>query len=130
MCMCMCVCGDVCGGGWHACVRAQTLVRLCATLCTVALQTPLSMGFSRQDYWSGLPCLSSGDLPDPGIDSLSSPASAGRFFTTSATWEARGVCRVCIFYNAVVILTSETCPTEKAVDKGVISMFLLKLPLY
>ena len=119
----MCVCGGVCGGGWHACVRARTLVRLCVTLCTVALQTPLSMGFSRQDYWSGLP-------PDPGIDSLSSAASAGRFFTTSATWEARSVCRMCVFYNAVVILTGETCPTEKAVGKGVISTFLLKLLLY
>ena len=71
-------------------MRAQTLVRLCATLCTVALQTPLSMGFSRQDYWSGLPCPLPGDLPDPGIEptSLMSPALAGRFFTTSATGEA------------------------------------------
>ena len=122
----MCVCGGVCGG---VCVRAQTLVQLRVTLCTVALQTPLSMGFSRQDYWSGLPCLSSGDLPDPGTDSRLLPL-AGRFFTTSATWEARGVCRVCIFYNAVVILTGETCSTGKAVDKGVISTFLLKLLLY
>ena len=62
------MCGGVCGG---VCVRAQTLVQLRVTLCTVALQTPLSMGFSRQDYWSGLPCLSSGDLPDPGIEPTS-----------------------------------------------------------
>ena len=34
----------------------------------VAHQSPLSMGFSRQDYWSGLPCLSPGDFPDPGIE--------------------------------------------------------------
>ena len=62
------------------------------TLRTVAHQAPLSMGFSRQEYWSGLPCPSPGDLPDPGIEpvSLTSPALAlaGRFFTTSATWEA------------------------------------------
>ena len=59
-------------------------------LWAVASQTPLSMGFSRQEYWSGLPCSPSGDLPDPGIEpsSLMSPALAGRFFTTSATWEA------------------------------------------
>ena len=53
---------------------------------------PLSMGFSRQEYWSGLPCPSPGDLPDAGIEpaSLMSPDLAGKFFTTSATWEAPG----------------------------------------
>ena len=53
-------------------------------------QVPLAMGFSRQEYWSGLPCPPSGDLPNPGIapTSLISPALAGRFFTTSATGEA------------------------------------------
>ena len=51
---------------------------------------PLSMEFSRQEYWSGLPFPPLGDLPDPGMEpvSLLSPALAGRFFTTSATWEA------------------------------------------
>ena len=51
---------------------------------TVAHQTPLSMGFSRQEYRSGLPFPTPGDLPDPGIEpvSLSSPALVGRFFTT------------------------------------------------
>ena len=43
-------------------------VQLCATLWTVACQAPLSMGFSRQEYWSGLPCAPPGDLPDPGIE--------------------------------------------------------------
>ena len=53
-------------------------------LWTVALQAPLSMGFSRQEYWSGLPCSPPGDLPDPRMESvfLISPALAGRFFTT------------------------------------------------
>ena len=57
----------------------------------VARQAPLSMGFSRQEYWGGLPCLPSGDLPHPRIQSTSlmSPALTGGFFTTSATWEAR-----------------------------------------
>ena len=43
--------------------------------------------FPRQEYWSGLPFPTSGDLPDPGFEPMS-PASAGRFFTTSAIWEA------------------------------------------
>ena len=57
---------------------------------TVACQAPLSMEFSSQEYWSGLPCPSPGDLPNSGIElaSLMSPALAGRFFTTSTTWEA------------------------------------------
>ena len=38
------------------------------TIWTVAHQTPLSMGFSRQEYWSGLPCPPPGDVPDPGIE--------------------------------------------------------------
>ena len=61
-------------------------VWLFATLWTVAHQTPLSMGFSRQEYWSGLPFLSPGDLPNWGIKpaSLLSPALASRFFTTAA----------------------------------------------
>ena len=51
---------------------------------TIALQSPLSMEFSRQEYWSGLPCPPSGDLPYPGTEpeSLVSPALAGEFFTT------------------------------------------------
>ena len=43
-------------------------VQLFMTLCTVACQAPLSMGFTRQEYWRGLPCLPTGDLPDPGIE--------------------------------------------------------------
>ena len=76
----------------HAKVGAKSLscVPFCVTLWTVAPQAPLSMGFSRQEYWSGLPCLPPGDLPDPGITpmSLMSLALAGEFFTTSTTWEA------------------------------------------
>ena len=66
-------------------------VRFSATLWTVAHQVPPSMGFSRREYCSGLPCPPPGDPPGPGIEpaSLTSPALAGRFFTTSATWEAQ-----------------------------------------
>ena len=55
----------------------------------LARQAPLSMGFSRHEYWSGLPFPSPGDLPDPGIEPqpLRFPALAGGFFTTNATWE-------------------------------------------
>ena len=56
----------------HACMPAQfSCVRLFMTLWTVAYQAPLSMGFSRQEYWSGLPCPSPGDLPNPGIEPTS-----------------------------------------------------------
>ena len=65
-------------------------IQLFVTLWPVAHQAPLSMGFSRQEYWSRLPCLPPGDLPDPGIKptSLMSPALAGGFFTISVTWKA------------------------------------------
>ena len=55
-----------------------------------ARQAPLSMGFSRQEYWGGLPCPPLGELPDPGMEpeSLASSALAGRFLITSTTWEA------------------------------------------
>ena len=61
------------------------------TVATTSPQAPLSMGFSRQDYRSGLPCPSPGDLPDAGVEpvSLMSPALASGFFTTSTTWTAQ-----------------------------------------
>ena len=66
---------------------------LFVALWTVAHQAPLSMGFSRQEDWSGVPCPPPGDLPKAGIEPppLTSPALAGSFFTTSTTWEAHGV---------------------------------------
>ena len=77
MCVCICVCAQ-----------------LCLTLCspwTVTHQAPLSMGLSRQEYWSGLPFPTPGDLRDPGMNppSLASPALADELFTTSTTWEAQ-----------------------------------------
>ena len=70
-------------------VKLFSHVQLFETPRTVALRAPLSMGFSRQEYWSGLPGPPPGDLSNPGIEpgSLTSPALAGVFFTTSATWE-------------------------------------------
>ena len=65
-------------------------VQLFATLWTVACQAPLSLGFFRPEYWSGLPCPSSGDLPNPGFESMSPvyPALAGGFFTSEPMGKA------------------------------------------
>ena len=76
------------------CVRLSH-VQLFATSWTVAHQAPLSVEFSRQEYWCGLSFPSPEDLPNPGTElaslvSLVSPALAGGFFTTGATWEALG----------------------------------------
>ena len=67
------------------CCAVLSHVRLFATPWTVAYQTPLSMEFSRQECWSGLPFPSAGDLPHPWVvpTALASPALAGRFFTTA-----------------------------------------------
>ena len=73
------------------------------TLWAIGPQAPLSIRFSRQENWSGLPCPSPGDLPDPGIEpaTLRSPELAGRYFTTSATWEAQ---RTFILYSKCSLL--------------------------
>ena len=75
----------------RACVLSYfSHVLLFATAWTAACQAPLFMGFSMQEYWSGLLCPPAGDLPDPGIEpkSLMSAALTGGFFTTT-TWEAQ-----------------------------------------
>ena len=76
-CVCVCV------------LSCFSCVQLFVTLWTVSHQAPLSVGFSRHEYWSGLPHPPPWDLPIPGIEptSLMSPALAGRFFTTSTAWE-------------------------------------------
>ena len=78
---------------------------------TVAHEAPLSMGFSRQEYQSGLPSPPPGNHVDPGIKpiSLMSPALAGGFFATSATREARDSCLSLykqrqIFLDSVLLL--------------------------
>ena len=102
VCVCVCVC--VC-----ARVRASVLshfsrVRVFATPWTVTRQASLSMGYSRREYWSGLPYPPPGDLPVPGIEpgSLMSPALAGMFFTTCATWEAPRPCWGLLFEDLIV----------------------------
>ena len=78
----------------HGCVCMLShcsSVQLFVTSWTIACQAPLSIAFFRQEYWSRLPCPSPGDLIHPVIEpvSLTFPELAGRFFTTSATWEAQ-----------------------------------------
>ena len=82
-------------------------VQLFETLWTVACEDPLSMGFFRQGYWSGLPCPPSGDLPDPGIEPVlfMSPALTGRFFTTSFPWEAQCIIQAYIICIHIFIYT-------------------------
>ena len=79
-----------------------------ATPWTVAHQAPLFVEFPRQEYWSGFPFPSPGDLLDPGTEPAS-PALAGGFFTTSATWEAHMVyvC-VCVYTHTY---TEKTLPS-------------------
>ena len=76
---------------------------LLGTPWTVAYQAPLSVEFSRQGYRGGLPFSAPRDLPNPEMElrSLTSPALAGGFFTTSATWEA----------YTVLCFVAQSCPT-------------------
>ena len=76
------------------CAQSLDCVRRFMTPWTVARQAPLSMGFSRQEYCSGLPFPSPGNLPDSGIKPASL-ALAGGFFTTIATWEVQVNQKLC-----------------------------------
>ncbi|CAI9178158.1 unnamed protein product [Rangifer tarandus platyrhynchus] len=73
----------------HTCMCVLSSIQLFAILRTVACHAPLSVGFVRQEYWSGLPFPSPGDLPDPGVkpESLASPALVGGFFTSELPGE-------------------------------------------
>ena len=69
----------------HVCVQLLSHVQLFATPRTIACQVPQSMGFSREEPWSGLPFPPLGDLPDPGIEPVSpvTPVLASELFTTT-----------------------------------------------
>ena len=98
--VCMCVCVHI----WV--LNHFSHVWLYVIPWTIASQAPLSMGSSRQEYWSGQPFPSPGDPPDPGIEpmSLISPALASGFFTASATREAYLCVCVCI-HNWITLLS-------------------------
>ena len=95
-------------GQWCVVLRCFSPVWLSVTPWNVNCQDPLSMRFSRQEYWSGFPCFSPGNLLDPGIEptSLESLALAGGFFTTSATWEAHScaTCHISLTHISLMIL--------------------------
>ena len=76
-------------------------VQLSVTPWTIARQAPLSMGFSRQEHWSGLPYPPPGYIPNPGVKpvSLMSPALTDGFFTMSTTWETQEAHSSTIYYN-------------------------------
>ena len=97
----------------YACMLSHCHVCLFVTLWTVARQATLSMGVSRQEYWSGLPCLPPGDLPIQRWNmSLTSPALTGKFFITRATWEAHFIfIFVFIFRASLVTQMVKILPT-------------------
>ena len=89
----------------HACVLSCfSHVWLFATLWTVALQAPLSLGFSRQEYWSGLPWPSPGDLPDPGIKPRSPALQADFLLSKPPEVHDKCVCVcVCVYMRACML---------------------------
>ena len=90
LCVCVCVCARA--------LSCFICIWPFATPWTIAHQAPLSMGFSGQEYRSGLSCPPSEGHPHPGIEpsSLMSPALAGGFFTTSTTWETPSTSCICL----------------------------------
>ena len=93
---------------WQFVLSRHSRVQLFAMPCTVDFQAPLSIGFSRQEYWSGLPCLPLEDLPDPRIKttSLIFPALTDRFFTTRATKFSRS-CNASKNLSQITVCNSE-----------------------
>ena len=93
-------------------MHAKSL-QLCLTICDpmdCSLPEPLSMGFSRREYRNGLSCPPPGDLPNPGMEtvSLTSLALTGRFFTTSTIWEAPPTCTPSV-YSILCKQVSDNC---------------------
>ena len=95
------------------------VAKLCLTPWTIAHQAPVSMGFSRQEYWSGLPFPSPGDLPEPGVEPASS-VLVGRFFTVEAP--GKPSCLVTVHYDSVslrilcLLLMSIPLPESESPD--------------
>ena len=93
-------------------VQSLSHVRLFATLWTVAHQAPPSMGFSRQEYWSGLPFPSPGDLPDPGIEPRS-PTLQADALTSEPPGKPEGWKRECKYESNVWMLGSSVWAVVK-----------------
>ena len=114
--MCVCVC--VLSHFSHVC--------LFVTLWTVTHQAPLSMGFSRQEYWSELPCPPPGDLLNPGTEPTSLfPALADGFFITSATWEAPKIV-VLMLSHVQLFVTPWTVAHQAPLSMGIFQARILE----
>ena len=99
---------------WRACVLHHfSHAQLFVTPWTVARQAPLPMGFSRQEYWSGLLFPSPGNLPHPGIEPVSL-GLAGGFFIISATWEAHSYGSGIHLQNTVSTCFWDPVPCKKS----------------
>ena len=100
---------------YFACMLSHfSHVQLCVTLWTVANQAPLSMGFSRQEYWSGLSSPSPRDLSNPGVESstLMTPTLVGGFSITCTTWEALYIPFIlCCYTDKWLSFIQESYPT-------------------
>ena len=118
--------------GLQACMLSCfSHVRLFATPWTVAHQAPLSTGFSRQEYWSGLPCRPPGDLPDPRIEpeSLASPALAGGFFTTESPEKLISMFEHSIIQNLIPQLLRLNCRLMPNTSRSDTSLPLVQAPI-
>ena len=112
------------------CVCANWLpLCLSVTPWTIPLQVLLFMGFSRQEYWSGLPCPSPGDFPNPGTEpaSLKFHALVGGFFTTSPTWEV--FAPYCHYLKTIAIYNNHSCLKFYFCDFNMVSICLLYILL-
>ena len=113
--------------GVHVYPQFLSSVRLFVTPWTVACQAPLSMGFSRQEYWSELPCPSPRDLPDPGIEPKS-PALTDGFFTTEppgkSIWWNTAMKKKMDVYHAIVILNERSQKTRTRVHTVYIGLLV------
>ena len=101
---------------FYALCAGSSSAQLCLTLCDrgdCSLASPLSVGFPRQGYSSGLPFPSPGDRPNPGIKpgSPESPVLAGRSFTIGTTWEALGIYKMNLFLCEGEGEVAQSCPT-------------------
>ena len=112
---CLCVC---------VCVLSHSVVSSPLRLWTTVRHTPLSSGLFKQEYWSGLPFASPGDLPDGGIEPTSvSPAMAGGFLTCQTVGEAEPKCRLRI-YSKVSDSPGKQTQRQKHVCRGLLKTIL------
>ena len=102
----------------HVCLITSVLSDSFLTLWTIAHQAPLSMGFSRQEYWSGLPIPSPGDLPNPGMEPVSPVTSALQTDSLPAEPLGKPQTRVSVQFSSVAQLCPTLCDTMNRSTPG------------